>query len=111
MARCPAKTGAVCAATVLLLCLAGASGAAGPATLTYRGGGQGAVIFDHGLHAAKGYVCLDCHTDYAGTGKQLFQTSKQGLIDQAVHGRDASCFACHNGAVASNKCETCHRRP
>lgn len=94
---------------VFLLGLAATVLANNPAAILYRGGGQGPVIFDHHLHAAKGYVCLDCHTNYAGNGKQLFQTRKQGLIDRAVHDRDESCFACHNATVASNNCETCHR--
>lgn len=93
---------------VLLLGLAATVSADNPATLLYRGGGQGSVVFDHRLHAARGYCCLDCHTNYAGTGKQLFPTRKQGLIDRAVHDRDESCFACHNNTVASNDCETCH---
>jgi c(7)-type cytochrome triheme protein len=102
---------ALAALAVFWLGPAGAANAAGPPALSYRGGGQGRVIFDHQLHAAKGYVCADCHTDYAGTGRQLFQTQKQGLIDRAVHDRDQSCFACHNGTTASKQCETCHRRP
>jgi hypothetical protein len=32
------------------------------------------------------------------------------LIDRAVHDRDESCFACHNGTVASTDCKTCHRQ-
>jgi c(7)-type cytochrome triheme protein len=114
MARCSLRAKTAVAALLVALGLAGAgvawaAGSPGPGALIYRGGGQGKVIFDHGLHAARGYVCLDCHTDYAGTGKQLFQTRKQGLIDQATHDRDASCFACHNGAVAPKTCDTCHR--
>jgi c(7)-type cytochrome triheme protein len=93
---------------VLLLGLVATVSADNPAALLYRGGGEGSVVFDHRLHAAKGYCCLDCHTDFAGTGKQLFQTRKQGLIDRAVHDRDESCFVCHNNTVASNDCETCH---
>ena len=94
---------------VLLLGLIATVSADNPAAaLLYRGGGEGSVVFDHRLHAAKGYCCLDCHTDFAGTGIQLFQTRKQGLIDRAVHDRDESCFVCHNNTVASNDCETCH---
>jgi len=112
MTRASSKTVAACAATLALLVLAAASVTAGPGAppaLTYRGGGQGAVIFDHAAHAAGGFVCADCHTDYKGTGKQLFQTQKQGLIDQATHEQGTSCFACHNDAVAPKTCETCHR--
>jgi len=98
-------------AAVVVLGLGVAWGGPGPGPVLYRGGGQGSVIFDHGLHAASGLVCVDCHTDYAGTGRQLFATRKQALIDRAVHDRDESCFACHNGSKASSTCETCHRRP
>lgn len=108
MSRFLTGIGAYLTVAVLLLGLAATVSAGNPAAVLYRGGEQGRVIFDHRMHAAKGYVCLDCHTSYAGTGKQLFQTRKQGLIDRAVHDRDESCFACHNGAVASSDCKTCH---
>ena len=105
------RAGTVAAAAILFFGLAGVWAAPGPGPISYRGGGQGSVIFDHGLHAARGMVCVDCHTDYAGSGQQLFATHKQALIDRASHDRDASCFACHNGSKAFNTCETCHRRP
>jgi len=108
MSRLLTGTGVYLAVAVFLFGLAATVSADHPAAVPYRGGGQGPVIFDHSLHAAKGYGCLDCHTDYAGTGKQLFQTRKQGLIDRAVHDRDESCFACHNGTVASTHCKSCH---
>jgi len=108
MSRFLTGMGAYLTVAVFLLGLAATVSAGNPAALLYRGGDQGPVIFDHHMHAARGYVCLDCHTDYAGTGKQLFQTRKQGLIDRAVHDRDESCFACHNGTVASTDCKTCH---
>jgi c(7)-type cytochrome triheme protein len=98
------------AVAVLLLGATVAADAADPAAFTYRGGERGTVVFDHHLHAAGGFVCRDCHTDYAGTGKQLFQTQKQGLIDRAIHDTDQSCFACHNGTLAFDKCDGCHRR-
>ena len=110
MPRILTGTGAYLAVAVLLLGLAATVSANNPAAVLYRGGGYGPVIFDHHLHAAKGYGCLDCHTNYAGTGKQLFQTRKQGLIDRGVHERDESCFACHNDTVASADCMTCHRQ-
>ena len=108
MSRFLTGTGAYLAVVVFLLGLAATVNADNPATVLYRGAGQGPVIFDHRLHATVGYSCLDCHTNQAGTGQQLFQTRKQGLIDRAVHDRDESCFACHNGTVASNDCKTCH---
>jgi phosphate transport system substrate-binding protein len=79
-------------------------------TFNYRGGGQGRITFDHGMHASKGYVCMDCHTRLPSTGTQLFQTQKQGRISIADHGSNSSCFACHNGAIAAAACEQCHRR-
>jgi thiosulfate reductase cytochrome b subunit len=78
-------------------------------TFNYRGGGQGTVTFDHGMHASKGYVCLDCHTKLPSTGRQLFQTQKQGLISLADHSSDRKCFACHNDKVAFATCDRCHR--
>jgi thiosulfate reductase cytochrome b subunit len=90
-----------------LFCLAAAGQP--PGTFNYRGGGQGTVSFDHGLHASKGYVCGDCHTRSPTTGTQLFQTQKQGLISVADHSSDRKCFACHNGKVAFNTCDQCHR--
>jgi len=108
MLRFLTRAGAYLSVAVFLLGLVVTVSADNPGALLYRGGGEGRVIFDHRLHAAKGYVCLDCHTDYAGTGKQLFQTRKQGLIDRAVHNRNESCFACHNDSVASGDCSVCH---
>ena len=92
--------------------------------LCYRGGGQGKVVFDHQLHASEVMRCNDCHTDFAGTGKQLFATQKQGLISLADHTTGAKCFACHNGngvpddrkgAFYDGKgafydCDRCHRK-
>jgi c(7)-type cytochrome triheme protein len=72
-----------------------------PPTLSYRGGGNGKVIFDHQLHAANGFRCNDCHTDFAKTGKALFATRKQGLITFKDHTTGTKCFACHNANVAT----------
>jgi cytochrome c peroxidase len=82
------------------------------------------VVFDHQLHASEGFRCNDCHTDFSGTGKQLFATRKQGLISFTDHTTGAKCFACHNadgvsdarkGAVYDGKgalddCAGCHRK-
>ena len=110
----------------LLLCPRPAAVAAGGRlpTLTYRGGGHGKVVFDHQTHAAEGFRCDDCHTDFAGTGKALFATRKQGLIAFQDHTTGAKCFACHNadgvpadrkgalynGKGASDNCDSCHRK-
>jgi phosphate transport system substrate-binding protein len=71
-------------------------------TVLYGGGGQGRVTFDGQLHAAKGYVCNDCHLT-------LFSTQKKGLISFDDHKTANLCFACHNGKVAFKKCDGCHR--
>jgi len=91
-------------------------------TLRYRGGMEGPVVFNHQLHASKGFRCDDCHTDFAHTGKQLFATRKQGLITFADHRTVSKCFACHqgkgtteeakssfdDGKRAFDDCERCH---
>ena len=113
-------------AVALLCCLRPGSVDAGGRLpiLSYRGGGHGKVVFDHQLHASGGFRCNDCHTDFAGTGKQLFTTRKQGLIALADHTSGARCFACHNGQGvpgqrkgasydgkgAFNDCDRCHRK-
>ena len=94
-------------------------------TLRYRGGPEGPVVFDHQVHAAKGFRCNDCHTDFAHTGKPLFFTSKQGLITFEDHRTDAKCFACHDGKGVTehaksaynydgrgsfDECTECHRK-
>jgi c(7)-type cytochrome triheme protein len=84
--------------------------ATGSATIVYRGGEQGRVIFNGRAHASKGFRCADCHTDYAGTGKQLFTTHKSGRIGMEDHNTDTKCFACHNGKVAFDECSRCHSR-
>jgi c(7)-type cytochrome triheme protein len=79
-------------------------------TFNYRGGGQGTVTFDHGMHASKGYVCVDCHTKFPPKGAQLFETQKRGLFTAADHSSDGKCFACHNGKIAFATCDQCHRK-
>ena len=81
-----------------------------PGPLTYRGGGQGPVVFDHQLHAGRGFACRDCHTVFKPTGRQLFQTRKQGLVTLADHERPVLCFACHDGTRAFSDCGQCHRK-
>lgn len=99
------------AAFVLLTAAGGLAGATSDTTLVYRGGGAGKVVFDGHVHAAKGYVCNDCHTNFNKTGVALFTTQKKGLIDEAAHDQGSACFACHNGKVAFavKNCEGCHR--
>ena len=123
--RFQAIIGLALAAALLLCLLPGSAGAGGRLpTLSYRGGGHGKVVFDHQLHASEGFRCNDCHTDFAGTGKQLFATRKQGLITFADHTAGTKCFACHNGdgvpddrkgsfysgKGAPDDCNHCHRK-
>jgi hypothetical protein len=123
--RFQASIGLALAAALLFCLRPGSADAAGRLPiLSYRGGGHGKVVFDHQLHASEGFRCNDCHTDFAGTGKQLFTTHKQGLIALADHTTGARCFACHNGERvpgerqgasydgkgAFNDCDRCHRK-
>jgi phosphate transport system substrate-binding protein len=71
--------------------------------LIYGGAGQGKVIFDGRVHAAKGMVCNDCHT-------KIFETSKKALITMDDHSNEKACFVCHNGRKVFNDCEQCHRK-
>jgi thiosulfate reductase cytochrome b subunit len=95
----------------LLLCLEPRPVEAGGRipTIRYRGGAQGRVVFDHQLHASKGFRCNDCHTDFARTGEPLFFTRKQGLFTFADHQTATKCFACHDGKGAFDECARCHR--
>lgn len=103
----------VLARIAALLVLGTACGLAGAspngATLVYRGGGDGKVVFDGRVHAAKGYVCNDCHTAFGPGRTQLFATHKSGLIDKPMHKQASACFACHDGKTAFKDCDSCHR--
>lgn len=94
----------IVAACFVILTVSGvAFSTGGGKVLIYGGAGQGKVIFDGGLHASKGLVCSECHT-------KIFETSKKALITMDDHGRDESCFVCHNGKKVFNECEQCHRK-
>lgn len=80
---------------------AGATG--GGAALLYGGAGQGKVIFDGRLHASKGFVCKDCHSE-------IFATKKKALITMDDHAGTTACFACHDGVTAFSDCKNCHRK-
>jgi phosphate transport system substrate-binding protein len=99
---------AIAAAVACTLALAAAASGDG-VSLVYRGGGEGKVIFDGRVHAAKGYSCNDCHKTYAPTGTLLFATQRKALIDKAAHKSRTQCFACHDGKTASKDCGSCHR--
>lgn len=93
-------------ALVLAALALGVSGVAsatpGDRVILYGGAGQGRVVFDARLHASKGILCKDCHSD-------LFATRKVALIDRAAHGGGKACFACHDGKRAFDSCDGCHR--
>jgi c(7)-type cytochrome triheme protein len=87
----------------------GNASAVGPdKTITWAGGGKGAVMFDGKKHAEKGYVCKDCHRGLFsmkyGTAKITHAELKQGRF----------CGACHNGTLSfstvdEGKCFACHQ--
>lgn len=91
------------------LCVSSGAGR-NPGMLTYRGGGKGKVVFDHQLHVAKAFTCNDCHRIFPPTGTQLFQMQKKGFISTSDHGSQEKCFACHDGQLAFNDCNQCHRK-
>lgn len=80
------------------------AGMSGPKPVAI-GKGETAVTFKHETHA-KGMQCSACHTNIfpmkAGSTKVSF----------ADHGKDKSCFACHNGKKASDwsNCAKCHAK-
>lgn len=90
--------------------MAGAAMAVPPSkTLTYEGGGAGAVTFDGKIHQSAGLKCNDCH---AGTFKM-----KQGSTDISMKAINAgqACGACHNGERAfkasdAANCAKCHTK-
>jgi c(7)-type cytochrome triheme protein len=90
--------------TILTLtALWGGAFATSDKALLYGGAGQGKVIFDGRLHAAKGLRCNDCHSD-------IFAPSKKALITLGNHGEPVACFVCHDGVKVFNDCESCHRK-
>lgn len=80
------------------------------------------VVFHHGVHAAAGVECADCHRS-AGTAvpanADRGPAKKNTMAD--VYGGDPfnmqTCLACHRGETASSKnfkraatyCAACHR--
>ncbi|MBM4158523.1 MAG: cytochrome C [Ignavibacteria bacterium] len=59
------------------------------------------IIFSHKFHLGKQMTCAECHKDissvkYASESPDYFPTMK-------------SCFNCHDGILASNGCESCHK--
>jgi c(7)-type cytochrome triheme protein len=93
----------MCVTLLVLVVLNGVVFATSDKALLYGGAGQGRVIFDGRLHASKGLVCKDCHSD-------IFETKKKALITMDDHGKAVACFVCHNGTKVFNDCEKCHRK-
>jgi thiosulfate reductase cytochrome b subunit len=71
--------------------------------ISYRGAGEGKVVFDGRTHAARGLLCPECHP-------ALFATKKQALITMKDHADKKACFACHDGTRAFAECGKCHRK-
>lgn len=94
----------VCVTVLSFVALANVALATGGGkALLYGGAGQGKVIFDGRVHAAKGFVCNDCHGD-------IFDTHKTALITMDDHSKPKACFVCHNGTKAFAECDLCHRK-
>ncbi|MFO0752811.1 MAG: c(7)-type cytochrome triheme domain-containing protein [Thermodesulfovibrionales bacterium] len=67
------------------------------------GKGGTAVKFSHDVHTVM-FKCDACHT-------KLFPMRKGATkITFADHGKDALCYACHNGEKASADCTRCHAK-
>jgi c(7)-type cytochrome triheme protein len=79
-------------------------------TLTWTGGGAGAVVFDGTIHAKKGLNCDACHV--AGQ----FHTRKGAdPINMDALKKDQYCGTCHNGTKAFGtkdkaSCNRCHKK-
>jgi len=68
---------------------------------------MGNVVFSGTLHAEKGLVCNNCHTE-------IFQQKKgTAQIKMTDHGEGTRyCFTCHNGTKAfetKGNCRKCHK--
>ncbi len=79
-------------------------------TVEFDAKGAGKVIFDGGVHAAKGLKCADCH------GAGIFKMKKGA---DAITMKDINegkfCGACHNGTKAFSakdaaNCGKCHQK-
>jgi c(7)-type cytochrome triheme protein len=77
-------------------------------TLTWQGGGQGAVIFEGEEHAEKKSACGDCHPG-------LFMMKKGATkMTMAALNQGKYCGACHNGKKVfgtddPKHCHECHK--
>ena len=81
------------------------------------------VVFHHGVHAAAGVECADCHRGFAGgSGPKAKTAATRGTAQKAdVYGGEnfsmQMCIACHRGETFKQKnfrraatyCAACHR--
>ncbi len=68
---------------------------------------QGAVVFGHKVHMARGYRCIDCHSKIVQAGV----LRRPATMKMMVEGK--SCGACHGSSMAfsvrdSASCDRCH---
>jgi c(7)-type cytochrome triheme protein len=77
-------------------------------SVSWPGGGQGAVVFSGKEHAEKGLGCKTCHP-------AIFQMKKgSSKMTMAAMNKGAFCGTCHNGSSAfstsdTRKCNKCHK--
>ena len=79
------------------------------------------VVFHHGVHAAAGVECADCHRSFAGGSSQKAGVTRGPAQKADVYGGDnfsmQMCIACHRGDTFKQKnfkraatyCAACHR--
>lgn len=60
----------------------------------------GELIVPHELHNLKTVDCLDCHQNPGHTPRK---TSTNATVSMN------KCYECHNGHMASNNCQACHK--
>ena len=69
------------------------------------------VVFHHGVHAAAGVECADCHRSFAGGSSQKADVYGGDIFSMQM------CIACHRGDTFKQKnfkraatyCAACHR--
>ena len=79
------------------------------------------VVFHHGVHAAAGVECADCHRSFAGGSSQKAGATRGPAQKADVYGGEnfsmQMCIACHRGDTFKQKnfkraatyCAACHR--
>lgn len=82
----------------------------------------GDIIFPHQLHVVKQIDCVDCHSnvthfnisDYQKTSQAVpaaaFDSTKaESLIKKGNQILMPVCMRCHNGDMATDSCQACHK--